>query len=386
MKAVHFGAGNIGRGFIGLLLYQSGYETVFVDVNEDTIRELNGKREYTVLLAAEDRETSTVKQVSGINSVKEPEKVIQAIAEADIVTTAVGPNVLVIISELIAKGLKERLNTNRSELNLIACENMVGGSTLLKENIYKHIDDEDKGDFDALFGFPDAAVDRIVPNQKNEDLLTVSVEPYFEWVVEETALKGKRPEIEGITYVDNLKPYIERKLFTVNTGHAIPAYIGYYLGYATITEAMEDKKVQEIIEGALKESGEGLIRTYGFNEEEHHSYIDKIIERFRNPYISDEVTRVARGPLRKLGGKDRLVRPALMYMETTGNEPVFLGKVIAAALEYGHEADEEAVKLKQMIARDGMEKTLENVAGLDSGHPLIETVKNQIAELKTLRQ
>src|SRR5690606_21819104 len=111
----------------------------------------------------------------------------------------------------------------------------------------------------------------------------------------------KKPEIKGITYVSDLKPYIERKLFTVNTGHAAVAYVGHYMGYGTIDEAMQDKKVQDIIQGALTESGEALIQTYKFDRSEHQEYIKKIIDRFRNPYISDEVTRVGRGPIRKLG-------------------------------------------------------------------------------------
>ncbi|WP_156291309.1 mannitol-1-phosphate 5-dehydrogenase [Oceanobacillus salinisoli] len=385
MLAVHFGAGNIGRGFIGALLYQANYHTTFVDVNEQIINEINHRQEYPVVLAAENSETFTVKNVSGINSITDPDKVMEAITKADIVTTAVGPNVLAIISELIAKGLRKRAKTTHQKLNLIACENMVGGSELLKEKIYSHLSQEEQITFNELYGFPNAAVDRIVPNQKNEDLLEVSVEPYYEWVVEEPAIKGEKPEIDGITYVSELAPYIERKLFTVNTGHAVPAYLGHYMGYATINEATKDTHIQEIIEGALTESGEALIQTYQFDRDQHEEYIHKIIERFKNPYISDEVTRVARGPIRKLGPRDRLIRPATMYMDVTGKEPKYLAKVIAAALEYKYEQDEEAVKLQQLVSENGYEKAIQTVAELNSNHPLIQTVVNELEALKSLR-
>ncbi|MGY0691417.1 mannitol-1-phosphate 5-dehydrogenase [Virgibacillus sp. FSP13] len=385
MLAVHFGAGNIGRGFIGALLYQANYHTTFVDVNADVIQELNEKQQYNVRFAAENSETVTVKNVSGINSVRDPNKVIEAITEADIVTTAVGPNILPIISELIAKGLGERLNSNKKALNIIACENKIGGSSLLKEKVMDHVTEEERIAFDAVFGFPNAAVDRIVPNQVNHDRLEVSVEPYYEWVVEEPAIKGEKPPIDGITYVGDLTPYIERKLFTVNTGHAVPAYIGHYMGYATINEAMNDQKVQEIIKGALTESGEALIQTYQFDREAHQTYVNKIIQRFMNPYISDEVTRVGRGPIRKLGPKDRLIRPASMYMDVTGKQPTYLAKTIAAVLEYKNENDEEAVKLQQMVAENGYEQTLQSVSELDSNHPLIPVVLQELAEIKALK-
>ncbi|RDW20612.1 mannitol-1-phosphate 5-dehydrogenase [Oceanobacillus chungangensis] len=379
MLAVHFGAGNIGRGFIGLLLNQANYHTTFVDVNAATVEEINKKQQYNVVLAAEESETVTVKNVSAINSIADPDKVIEAIREADLITTAVGPNILAIISELIAKGLSERAKTNKKPLNLIACENMVGGSDLLKEKVYSHITEAEHAAFDELYGFPNAAVDRIVPNQVNEDPLEVSVEPYFEWVVEEPAFKGEVPTIDGVTYVQDLKPYIERKLFTVNTGHAVPAYIGRQMGYKTINEAMHDEKVQEIIKGALAESGEAVIQTYDFDRAEHQEYINKIIGRFMNPYISDEVTRVARGPIRKLGAHDRLIRPASVYMEVTGGkEPTYLAKTIAAALNYKFDEDKEAVELQQMIAEHGIVKTLEKVSGLDADHPLVGVILREV--------
>ncbi|WP_221566921.1 mannitol-1-phosphate 5-dehydrogenase [Alkalihalobacillus sp. TS-13] len=378
MLAIHFGAGNIGRGFIGALLEDSGFHTVFVDVNAELIDELNSRGSYTIELVGSN-ETIEVNGLSGLNSMKDPEAVIDSIAEADLVTTAVGPNILPIISELLAKGLQKRLAQGSDRpLNVIACENMIGGSTLLKDYVYKKIDQDMKSSLDEMIGFPDAAVDRIVPLQTNKDPLLVKVEPYYEWVVETQEMKGEKPNINGVNFVDDLTPYIERKLFTVNTGHASAAYLGYQKGYKTIKEAMEDNVIQNDVRSALKESGEVLVKKYLFSVEEHQAYIEKIIGRFLNPHISDEVTRVARAPKRKLGAKDRLVAPAVDYLEMFGKDPTSLGKVIAAALTYDHPDDEEALDLQASIREHGFMETFKNVAGLDENSRLLTIVREQL--------
>ncbi|MDX5322273.1 MAG: mannitol-1-phosphate 5-dehydrogenase, partial [Exiguobacterium sp.] len=94
MKAVHFGAGNIGRGFIGLLLNQSGYEVTFVDINDTVIEALEAKRYYEVGFAEEGVHNVVVDRVRGDNSLKDTERVIALIDEADLVTTAGGPTLL----------------------------------------------------------------------------------------------------------------------------------------------------------------------------------------------------------------------------------------------------------------------------------------------------
>lgn len=382
MFAVHFGAGNIGRGFIGSILYKSGFETVFVDVNEVLINELNKKKSYTVVLADETSEEQRVENVSGINSQHDAEAVKQAIAKADLVTTAVGPHVLPVISKLLAQALKERRKTNDTPLNIIACENMIGASTLLRDKVYNHINKEEQKLFDQIYGFPNAAVDRIVPNQTNKELLTVAVEPYFEWVVEETDIKANKPNVDGVTYVPDLTPYIERKLFTVNTGHAAAAYFGHYFGCETIKQAMDDSKIVALVRGALKESGAVLVQKYGFNELEHQQYIDKIIQRFMNPNISDDVTRVGRAPKRKLGPHDRLIEPAKAYMGWTKKEPVHLAKVIAATLLYRNGEDKEAMEINQQIEEIGIVGVLEKISGLSKDDPLIRAVEVQVDQLK----
>ncbi|NMD72536.1 mannitol-1-phosphate 5-dehydrogenase [Bacillus sp. DNRA2] len=385
MLAVHFGAGNIGRGFIGNLLYHSGYETCFVDVNSEIVNLLNEKREYRVVLADPSQQEVTVKNVRAINSAAHPEQVVEAIANADLVTTAIGPNILPLIAGLVAEGLRKRLEHNDRPLNVIACENMIGGSSLLKEKVYEKLTEAEKVLFDERFGFPDSAVDRIVPNQVNEDKLMVKVEPFYEWVVEETKLVGETPEIAGITYVPELVPYIERKLFTVNTGHALAAYFGYVYGINTINEAMEKSEITELVKGALTESGDFLVKKYEFDAEKHRQYIDKIIGRFANPFITDEVTRVGRSPIRKLGPNDRLVSPARQYFELMGAEPTHLLKGIAAALMYDFQGDEEAVQVQTLIREQGLEAAVSELTKLEPASPLFNGVIVQYETLKATK-
>lgn len=377
MLAVHFGAGNIGRGFIGALLYESGYHTIFVDVNREIVNLLNEKNEYRVVLADQSNEELTVKNVSAIHSVEDPDKLIDCIMNADLVTTAVGPTILPIIARTLVQGLRKRIEVNAQPLNIIACENLIGGSTLLKKSVYELITEAERAVFDKYFAFPDAAVDRIVPNQTNEDKLMVMVEPYYEWVVDQSKMIGDIPAIKGITYVEDLTPYIERKLFTVNTGHAITAYIGYRLGFPTINEALENEEVKLQVEQALNETGALLVKKYGFNEEEHQEYIQKILQRFLNPHITDEVTRVGRAPMRKLSANDRLVAPAVQYFELLGRTPVNLAKGIVAALKYDVKIDEEAVSVQQLIREKGLEVAIQELTGLASNSQLLKAIVAQ---------
>lgn len=373
MLAVHFGAGNIGRGFIGSLLYQSGYETCFVDVNSEIVDLINEKGEYRVVLADESHEELVVKNVRAVNSAANPEQVIQAIVQADLVTAAVGPNILPHIADLVAEGLRKRTKP----VNVIACENMVGGSTLLKEKVMEKTPEAEREAILARTGFPDAAVDRIVPNQSNEDKLMVVVEPFYEWAVEETKIVGEKPAVEGITWVPDLKPYIERKLFTVNTGHAVAAYFGWQAGAKTIDEALQNDTIKQALEATLKETGRFLVEKYRFDAAEHDQYIAKIIGRFANPHITDDIPRVGRAPIRKLGGNDRLVSPAKQYEQLIGETPVYLAKSIAAALLYDYAQDPEAVEVQGEIGQNGVESAIKKFTQLNEANPLFAEIVKQ---------
>lgn len=375
MKATHFGAGNIGRGFIGEILHQNGFSIDFVDINETIIDALKERNSYEIELAAAEKKHIKVEQVTGINNQKDPEAVIASVATSDIVTTAIGPNILPFIAELIAKGIQKRhLEGNDTPLDVIACENMIGGSQFLLNKVREFLNKEDLSYVDDFIGFPNAAVDRIVPMQQHDDPLFVSVEPFCEWLVDDTQSKAKQIRLDNVGYVSDLTPYIERKLFSVNTGHATTAYTGNYYGYTTIGKAIADDKVLNQLKAVLQETGDLLIAKWDFARSQHEQYIQKIIERFKNPYISDDVSRVARTPIRKLGYDERFIRP-IREAKERGLAYQSLVNVVAMILQYDDPNDEESVRLQKMLKEKSVADVIYEVTGLSDASIVDEIVE-----------
>lgn len=365
-NAVHFGAGNIGRGFIGKLLADADIQVTFADVNGPLVDQLSHQQQYKVKVVGSECQVETVTHVTAVNSASDD--VIERIIYTDLVTTAVGPTVLDIIAKTIAKGLEARFAAgNEQPLNIIACENMVRGTSHLKGEVFKYLSPESQAKAEQWIGFVDSAVDRIVPPAEaaNDDPLEVTVESFSEWIVDEQQFKGEIPSIEGMEKTDNLMAFVERKLFTLNTGHCITAYLGCLRGHHTIREAINNPIIHAEVKQAMQESGEVLIRRYGFDRKLHHAYIEKILTRFANPYLVDEVDRVGRQPLRKLGVNDRLIKPLLGTIEY-GIENRTLLKGIAAALKYTNSSDPQAIELQDSLRERGIAQTLAHYSGLDA--------------------
>ncbi|MDD1476257.1 MULTISPECIES: mannitol-1-phosphate 5-dehydrogenase [unclassified Arthrobacter] len=383
MKAVHFGAGNIGRGFVGLLLHEAGYEVVFADVAEDLITDLAAADSYRVHEVGEHPTVRTVENFRALNSTRQEAEVIAEISTADVVTTAVGPHILKFVAPVIAKGIAARA-AGLAPLQVMACENAINATDILKSEVSARWDGaagslDDKLDEKAVFA--NTAVDRIVPNQAAGQGLDVTVETFYEWVIDRTPFAGKEPEIPGATFVDELEPYIERKLFTVNTGHAAAAYFGFQGGLEKISEAMADQDVAADVRAVLDETKELLVAKHGFNRDEQESYVQKILGRFSNPHLPDTVNRVGRAPLRKLSRHERFIGPAAELAER-GIVPEALLGAIAAALRFNDPADAEAVELGQILASLGADEATAKITGLDPEHPLFQAVSALVAEAK----
>lgn len=386
MQALHLGAGNIGRGFIGKLLSDAGVYVIFSDVNQQVVDEIAKRQQYPVHIVGENTVTEIVKNVNSVNS-NSPE-FIDYICKVDLITTAVGPQVLPKIASTIAQGIiKRHTQNNTLPLNIIACENMILATSQFKNEIFKILPVEIHAWVNQHVGFVDSAVDRIVPPvmSKTDDILEVTVETFSEWIVDGTQFIGSIPEIKGMEPVDNLMAFIERKLFTLNTGHAVVAYLGFYHGVDNIRDAILDPRIRPSVRSAMEESGQVLIKRYSFDAQKHANYIDKILSRFENPHLHDATDRVGRQPIRKLGPNERLTKPLLGTFEYhTVNDNLLIG--IAAALNYRNADDQQAVMLANAIDEKGVKQAFADIAEIEVTHPVVKKIETIYLAMQSHQQ
>lgn len=376
LKAVHFGAGNIGRGFVACFLHNSGYEVVFADVQPDIVDKLNSEPSYKVIeVGTEGTMEATITNYRAINSRTHSNELIDEISTADVVTCSVGPNILKFIAPVIAKGIQKR-SDDLKPLSVIACENMINATTALAD----HIKDPKNTPEDLLEShnrrarYANSAIDRIVPAQEPDAGLSVKLEKFYEWVVEKLPFEGEHPPIDGINWVEHLEPFIERKLYTVNTGHATAAYHGYNRKKRTVYDALQDKEILAEVKKALTNTSELIVTKHGLSEDEQAAYVKKIISRIGNPHLEDAVERVGRAPLRKLGRKERFIGPAADLAEM-GKDCTGLLDAAEMAFRFQNiEGDDESKELAEIMASKGPEEIVSQVCGLQKSEKLFPMV------------
>lgn len=384
-KAVHFGAGNIGRGFVACFLHNSGYEVIFAEVNDTTVQKLNAQKSYKVIeVGADGTSESTITNYRAINSRLNEAELVREIATADLVTCSVGPHILKFLAPVIAKGIDAR-STDLTPVAVIACENAIGATDTLAEFIKapENTNPDRLADYDKRARFANSAIDRIVPAQDPDAGLDVRLEKFYEWVVERTPFADHEPPaVEGIYWVDNLQPFIERKLYTVNTGHATAAYHGYIRRKSTVYDALQDREIQDEVKKALANTASLITEKHGIPQDEQQAYVDKIVRRISNPHLEDAVERVGRAPLRKLSRKERFIGPAAELAEHGKDCGALLDAAEMAFRFQNVEGDDESFKLAEIMEQNGPEEVVKQVCGLEPKEKLFPAVVDVVKRVQ----
>lgn len=378
MKAVMYGGGNIGRGFIGALLSQSGYEVTFIDVAEPVVKALQENRTYPVrYVSTSGYEDVWVKNVTAVNG-NDAEAASDAIAQCDIMATAVGARILKFIVPNIVAGLRKRWAAGGGALNIIICENLMDANKVLEGMLKEQLTEEEKKLFDETVGLVEASIGRMVPVQTDEmkagEPMRVCVERYGFLPVDKAAFKGQIPEITNMVPYEPFDFYIKRKLYVHNMGHATCAYLGDLLGLSYIYESIAVPEVRVLVQNAMLESAMALSQKYGASLLDLQLHITDLLYRFGNAALGDTCQRVGGDPARKLGADDRLIGSSLLALEQ-GVTPAYITVGAAAGL-------------RRYLAENGMEQTKENalkvlgeVSHLEQDHPLTALILARFDEI-----
>ena len=381
-KAVHFGAGKIGRGFIAELLHDSGYEVVFGDVVEELVDIVNKNHEYPLFLIDHNFEEKVIDHVVAYSNITDSDKLIDAMCEAEIITTSVMATNLPKVAPLIANGLKKRLELGKDKAIVMACENAIMGTDILKKAMIEtNILSEEQ--LDSIAVFPNTAVDRMVFSGVHNGKEGIEVGDAFELVIEKGKLIDPNSEpIKGAEYVDDIMMYLQRKIYIINCGHAIAGYYGQALkGYEIVQDSLRDEELLPQIREAMLESASALEKKYGFTHESLVEYMETMmIKRFTTPGVVDPISRVSREPIRKIAPNDRIMGPA-NNCEEYGLDNSYLLKGVACALKFKSEGDVQAEELQKYIQDNGVESAIVKYTGVPKDSRMYNVILEEYKKL-----
>ncbi|KGT92903.1 hypothetical protein NG99_13300 [Erwinia typographi] len=386
MKAIIYGAGKISRGFISQLLYLAEWEIVYVDLNEPLLQQLRTRGHFTVhVMGAEQMNTL----VDGYRclSLNDIEGVAYELQDADVVFTSVGGKNLVSLGASIAASLTDcyQRDQRQSALNIITCENWKDPARVLSESIRAHLSAEHAALFTGRTGVAQAVVMRSAvdptPEMLLHDPLIVPVQDFWELPVDAANIRGQQPAIKGVVYQDNFAGFLERKIFTYNTGNATIAYLGYLKKLYSLADAANDSFIVSVLENVYTATNLALSRRHHCSLEEQTAFSLQAKRKYQDYAIIDDVRRHAADPLRKLGPDDRLIGAAKLVSEY--DLPLDgIATSIAAALYYDNQQDPLAVKLKEMREQQGIDHILKTVCQIPTDGLLAAAIREKIIFLK----
>jgi mannitol-1-phosphate 5-dehydrogenase len=374
--ALQFGAGNIGRGFMGQLFWEAGLHTVQVDSNAALVELINSRRRYTLTLLnaytrqAEDLVIDNVEAAS----VNEKDRIARLLSKAAIAGTAVGLSNLPAVAPLIASGIEERKRSGAGKLDIYVCENAIDAAQILKGETFRLLDAGLRAWAEGAIGFVGASVARMVPPRTDryggDDPLSVVADAYRGLPYDGTASRAAPIACSWMHPVRNFRAEMERKFYTHNLGHAALGYLGHLRGFRYVHEPFDDEFCRTTFEGALDETSSALLSKYpdDLDPREHEGVRKDVRIRFANPLLQDTVARVAREPIRKLRPDDRLIGGVRLCL-AQAVLPLQIYVICGAALLYDNPTDIEAMKLRSMVETKGPAKTLREITGLAPESP-----------------
>jgi len=384
---VIWGAGKIGRGFIGDLFLRADYQITFIDADKSLVENLDRQGYYTVYnLRSETDQEKKIIDSYRIFHFDEEVKVQRALEETQILAIAVFPQAFEDTAKRIAAHIEERLlNRDSSPLDIILCANMHHPEPMFRKLLESFLSIEGEKYLRKKIGIAESLIIRMAveptEKMKKEDPFVVMTNGYKPLTVDGTVFKNDTPDIDGIRYTENISSEEIRKMYTYNMVHAVYAYLGKIKNYKTVIESIEDEIIQSVALAALDEISQALQKEFGFSSEEMEKWNQEVLSNMANPILKDTINRVGADPKRKLQNQDRLIGPALLCRKN-GIMPYYLTTAIAAGYLFSNPDDSSSVEIQDFLRTYDIKTAVKRYSGILYEVDLIQQIAEKFSKLK----
>lgn len=348
-RAVMFGAGKVGRGFLCQLLSHSGWSVVLVDAYRPSVDALvaAGCRWTVHNLATGQEEEISAEAVLHLED--DSDRVVSALSEADLVLTSMGANNLVPWAASVRKALCQRLRS-KGALDIVLAENHPRPAAAVREALEEGASTEDADLMREMLGVAQAQVLRsCIEPTPEQGPLAVQVQDHWYLPLDRDALVTDL-DMWGAKPLPNFERELTRKLFTYNCVNAVVCYVGEQLGLEWLAEAANNESVADVAMAAGEESSAALVAEYAFDVEDQQLWCRRAMAKYQDTAIRDPIERNARDPVRKLSRYDRLMGPTYLCLKH-GLPCENLAVGVAAALRYPGASMPQDAALEGLLSR-----------------------------------
>src|SRR5262245_35471382 len=355
-----------------------GHEVVIAARRQEILNSIN-RHGYDVIIKGS---VETRIEVRGVRAVIMPgEDFAREVGRADQIYTSVRPDNLPEISAALAEAVLHRIKSGvKRSLDVFCCENLKNAGSQLERLIFINLPFQFAQQVQDFVGFNSAISDRIVSGQEFDESgrIVITADAMSDVLFDTLQVKGDFDVLPTFKGLDNFPACIEEKLYILNCGHAVCAYLGYKRGYKYIHEAMADEAVNRVVVGAMLEAQRALQCKHG-RTLHYGALINEILASFSNAALMDTIARVGRDPVRKLQADDRLIGPAKLAYRY-GIEPTYLIQGCAAALSFAEAGDPQAAELQKLIKERSAEYSLDFVSQLRPWNPISKLIRDELRE------
>lgn len=343
------GAGKTGRGFLGRLLHEAGEELLFVDKNEELVKQLNEEKEFQIRFFGNVREPYTVDRFFACTWEDAD------FTDTELIFVSVGGQNLT----QVGAWLSEKLADDR-HYYIIAAENASRPSDTLK----------------AAIGKDNISVSEstVFCTTIEDGELNINSENYPYLQCNADMLDGYVPAAKTIKPIDHFSDFLTRKLYTYNAASCVIAYLGWTKGYTNYADAANDEEIQGLLDANYAVTNKVLCAEYGYEERDQAEFAALSKAKFCDRTIIDTVSRNARDPQRKLGGSERIIGPVRL-LHKYGEDASVLEKTAAAAILYDHDGEDAWKAIK---AEKTPEQILTDICGLEECSEIFQNIMKYV--------